>query len=199
MYVTLGNTSNYFLAPLPIELISFDAELKGTFVDLDWKTATELNNDYFVVERANENLDWKPILTVTGAGNSNSLLSYSERDRDPLDGLSYYRLKQVDFDGQFAFSDPVSIFNNHIQNSDDVFMYPNPSSDGSVFLRIPESMNSLRTELRLFNISAKLLQTDLYTVNADIYQLNYGNLAPGIYFIQISSETLNETKKLIVE
>ncbi|MCZ4410718.1 hypothetical protein O3Q51_18020, partial [Cryomorphaceae bacterium 1068] len=66
MYVTLGNTSGYFSSPLPIELLSFDAELKGTYVDLGWETATEINNDYFVVERASEDLDWRPILTVTG-------------------------------------------------------------------------------------------------------------------------------------
>ena len=199
MYIALGNTSDYFSTPLPIELLSFNAELKGTYVDLDWETATEINNDYFVVERASENLDWKPILTVTGAGNSNSLLSYSEKDREPLEGLSYYRLKQVDYDGQFSYSDPVAIFNNQIENSDEVFMYPNPSSAGSVFLRIPEVMNGYRTELRLFDLSGKLLIKELYDAHSDVYEMSYGNLIPGIYLVQINSEVLNETKKLVVK
>ncbi|MFT6997854.1 MAG: hypothetical protein ACJAQ4_001611 [Cryomorphaceae bacterium] len=199
MYVTLGNTSGYFGSPLPIELISFDAELNGTYVDLTWQTATEINNDYFVVERASEDLDWKPILSVTGAGNSNSLLTYSDKDRAPLDGLSYYRLKQIDFDGQFAYSEIVTVFNNRIQSTDDVFMFPNPSSNGSVFIRIPEGLNKIQTELRLFDISGKLLQKELYNTNTDIHELSYGNLIPGIYFIQISSQLLNETKKLIVK
>jgi hypothetical protein len=180
-------------------LISFDAELNGTYVDLTWQTATEINNDYFVVERASEDLDWKPILSVTGAGNSNSLLTYSDKDRGPLDGLSYYRLKQIDFDGQFAYSEIVTVFNNLIQSTDDVFMFPNPSSNGSVFIRIPEGLNKIQTELRLFDISGKLLQKELYNTNTDIHELSYGNLIPGIYFIQISSQLLNETKKLIVK
>lgn len=199
MYVTLGNTSGYFGSPLPIELISFDAELNGTYVDLTWQTATEINNDYFVIERASEDLDWKPILSVTGAGNSNSLLTYSDKDRSPLDGLSYYKLKQIDFDGQFTYSEIVTVFNNRIQNTDDVFMFPNPSSNGSVFIRIPEGLNKIQTELRLFDISGKLLQKELYNTNTDIHELSYGNLIPGIYFIQISSQLLNETKKLIVK
>ncbi|MCZ4409164.1 T9SS type A sorting domain-containing protein, partial [Cryomorphaceae bacterium 1068] len=164
-----------------------------------WETATEINNDYFVVERASEDLDWRPILTVTGAGNSNSLLTYSEKDREPLKGLSYYRLKQVDYDGQFSYSEPVAIFNNQVENSEDVFMYPNPSSLGSVFLRIPEGLNGFRTELRLFDLSGKLLQTELYDANSDVYEMKYGDLIPGIYLIQINSEMLNDTKKLVVK
>ncbi|MCZ4410762.1 hypothetical protein O3Q51_18240, partial [Cryomorphaceae bacterium 1068] len=66
MYIALANTSPFSMSPLPLELLYFDAELKGTYVDLDWETATEINNDYFVVERASEDLDWRPILTVTG-------------------------------------------------------------------------------------------------------------------------------------
>ncbi|MGB6036117.1 MAG: hypothetical protein WBG42_07600, partial [Cryomorphaceae bacterium] len=152
-FMALGNSNA--ATPLPIELISFDAELRGTYVDLDWETATEINNDYFVVERAGENLDWKPILTVTGAGNSNSLLAYSEKDRQPLDGLSYYRLKQVDYDGEFSYSEPVAVFNNQVESSHDVFMYPNPSTSGSVFLRIPAGFDAYITELRLYNLSRK--------------------------------------------
>ncbi|MGB6037861.1 MAG: Calx-beta domain-containing protein, partial [Cryomorphaceae bacterium] len=134
-YIAIASISSAL--PLPIELLSFDAKLKGTYVDLNWSTATELNNDYFVVERAGEDLIWEPILEKSGAGNSNSLISYSDKDRNPLKGISYYRLKQVDFDGGFSYSDPVSVFNNQIEDREEVFMYPNPSAMGSVFLRLP--------------------------------------------------------------
>jgi len=199
MYVTLGNTSDYFNAPLPIELVSFNANLNGTYVDLTWETASEINNDYFVVERATEDLDWKPILTVTGAGNSNSLLTYSDKDRNPMEGLSYYRLKQVDFDGQFSYSEPVAVFNKQIQNTDDVFMYPNPSTSGSVFIRIPEGTEGYHTEIRLFDLSGKLISAEHYGANTDIQELIYGDLTPGIYLVHISSQVLKETKKLVVK
>jgi hypothetical protein len=78
-------------------------------------------------------------------------------------------------------------------------MYPNPSSLGSVFLRIPEGLNGYRTEIRLFDLSGKLLQTELYEANSDIYEMQYGDLIPGIYLIQINSAMLNETKKLVVK
>lgn len=199
MYVALGNTVQGPFLVLPIELLSFHAKLKGTFVDLNWSTATEINNDYFVVERASEDLDWTPILTVTGAGNSNSLLTYSSKDRDPLTGLSYYRLKQVDFDGGFSYSDPVSIFNNTIVDSEDVFMYPNPSSTGSVFLRLPFVIRDFETVVRLFDMSGKQIYSERFDTSSELFEFRYGELTPGIYLINIASDAINETKKLAIK
>jgi hypothetical protein len=199
MYIALGNTSDYFNTPLPIELISFDAKLKGTFVDLNWQTATEINNDYFVVERASEDLDWEPILTVTGAGNSNSILTYSDKDRDPLTGLSYYRLKQVDFDGGYAYSDPVSIFNNQIEDREEVFMHPNPSAMGSVFLRLPFVTRDFQTEVKLFDLNGRMIVSERFDADADIFEFKFGNVTPGMYLVYIESVAITETKKLIIE
>jgi len=196
-FMALGNSSS--ITPLPIELISFNAELKGTYVDLSWETATEINNDYFVIERAGEDLDWEAISTVIGAGNSNSLLTYSDKDREPRTGLSYYRLKQVDFNGEYTYSDPVTIFNNVVITSADVFLYPNPSTNGSVFLKLPLEARDFPTNIRLFDLSGKLLLSEPYLSNSDVHELKHGDLIPGIYLVQISSSMLNETKKLVVK
>ncbi|MFT6353922.1 MAG: hypothetical protein ACJAZC_000507 [Cryomorphaceae bacterium] len=196
VYIALGNISSAI--PLPIELLAFNAELKGSFVDLNWSTATEINNDYFVIERASDELDWKPISTVTGAGNSNSLLTYSDEDRAPLIGLSYYRLKQVDFNGAFSYSETVSVFNNTIVDSDDVFMYPNPSANGSVFLRLPFVTRDFETVVRLFDMSGKQIYTEQFDTNPDIFEFKYGELKPGIYLISIFSDAISATKKLVV-
>jgi len=199
MYVSLGNTSSINNLPLPIELISFDAKLRGTYVDLTWSTATEINNDYFVVERAGEDLVWEPILEQIGAGNSNSLINYSDKDREPLSGVSYYRLKQVDYDGGFSYSDPVSVFNNAVTESEDVFMYPNPSATGSVFLRLPFVTRDFQTEVRLYDLKGRLIVSDRFDTNSDIFEFKYGNLAPGIYLLNIESDAISETKKLVIE
>lgn len=107
-YWTLASLSNE--NPLPIELLSFTAQAQGTLVDLEWSTASEKNNDYFTVERSADAVAFEPVLRVAGAGNSQQLLQYRDADRDPMTGLSYYRLRQTDYDGTSQVSDAVPVF-----------------------------------------------------------------------------------------
>jgi hypothetical protein len=90
---------------LPVEFASFTAKCNNDKVELKWSTASETNNDYFTIERSSNSADWDPFMNVSGAGNSNTLLYYTAEDNEPLDGISYYRLKQTDFDGAFTYSD----------------------------------------------------------------------------------------------
>jgi hypothetical protein len=98
---------------LPIELISFTTTLIGDFVAIEWSTASELNNDYYVIQRSADGFNWQSIDTADGAGNSSWQIDYSREDRSPLLGLSYYRLKQVDFDGAFSYSDLQVVSNGN--------------------------------------------------------------------------------------
>jgi hypothetical protein len=95
--------------PLPIELTKFSAQLIKNHVLLLWQTATEINNDYFEVERSVDGFEWEIIDRVKGAGNSNIILNYTSVDKYPKTGVSYYRLKQTDYDGTFAYSKIESI------------------------------------------------------------------------------------------
>ncbi len=105
-WITVGpNDGNV----LPIELIAFNASAAGSEVHLNWSTASELNNDYFTVERSKDGLSWEEVVRVDGAGNSIHRLDYSSVDKRPYAGLSYYRLKQTDFDGQYSISKVVSV------------------------------------------------------------------------------------------
>lgn len=99
-------------APLPIELLYFDALAIGAQVALNWATATEQNNDFFTVERSADGLIWEEVLVMKGAGTSIHKIDYSAVDSRPLSGLSYYRLKQTDYDGQFSYSSISSVFMN---------------------------------------------------------------------------------------
>ena len=195
-YIALGNRSS--IVPLPIELLNFDATFEVDHVNLFWATSTEINNDYFVVERAGENLIWKEVLRLNGAGNSTERTTYSGKDREPMAGLSYYRLKQVDYDGEYSYSDVVSVLNNSIQDNDAVFMYPNPSKNGTIFLRIPFVASSYSTNVRVIDLQGTVVWQGRFGNEENILEINYGNLNSGIYLVEILSEAIYETKKLVV-
>lgn len=101
--------------PLPVELTEFSAQLIKHQVHLTWQTATEINNDYFEVERSIDGFEWETIDRIKGAGNSTVILNYTTLDRHPKTGVSYYRLKQTDYDGTFAYSHIESINNENLK------------------------------------------------------------------------------------
>ncbi|MEJ1241936.1 T9SS type A sorting domain-containing protein [Chryseolinea sp. T2] len=105
---TLG-TINKSQTPLPVELFSFSARVENNDVNIYWKTASEVNNDYFEVQRSTNGKFFNKIDSVKGAVNSNITKEYKTTDRFPPTGLTYYRLKQVDLDGQYAYSPVVHI------------------------------------------------------------------------------------------
>lgn len=94
---------------LPIKLLSFSHQLAPGQVILQWETASEINNDYFTIERSPDMQQWEVIGHVIGAGNSNQQLTYRLADHMPLKGLSYYRLKQTDFDGQYEYFETLAV------------------------------------------------------------------------------------------
>lgn len=117
--MTLTNSASAQLAfncdncgiALPIELISFEAKMNNNKqVDIFWATASELNNDFFTIERSADGVNWEIVTTAAGAGNSIYRIDYAAYDSRPLSGISYYRLKQTDFDGAFEYSNIVSVF-----------------------------------------------------------------------------------------
>jgi hypothetical protein len=101
---------------LPIELLSFDAKPDDNHVLAKWSTASEKNNDFFTLERSKDGASFEKLKTVPGAGNSDHVLNYSEKDEAPLHGISYYRLKQMDYDGKTSYSRVVTVeFNSNSQ------------------------------------------------------------------------------------
>ena len=94
-----------FNITLPVDLISFEAEREGDNIKLNWSTASEENNDYFEIQKSYDGEVFTPIGYVDGAGNSNAVLEYNYTDSET--GKAYYRLKQLDYDGEFEYSDIV--------------------------------------------------------------------------------------------
>lgn len=94
---------------LPVELLHFDVRVDASNAELTWATATETNSDYFAIERSFDGIAWETINYVQSAGNSNQVVEYSYTDENLADGMYYYRLKQVDFDGAFEYFSPIVV------------------------------------------------------------------------------------------
>lgn len=114
-------------APLPIVLLSFDATPLNGEVEVSWVTAAEINNDYFTVERSANGVDFETLHFVQGAGTTSQVNHYSVIDHEPLEGVSYYRLKQTDFNGDFEYSKIVSVITQKATLAE-IKIYPNPSN-----------------------------------------------------------------------
>jgi len=164
---------------LPVALKSFKATARRNKVLLDWQTASETNNDYFQVERtiSYSQLTWEPLGTIPGAGISNDLLDYSYQDLNPYPGTAYYRLKQVDFDGRFAYSSIESVVMDLSKDP-----YPNPATD-HLIIPLAEISHS-PADIRLFDISAKEILVPQLQDRSKI-KLDLRNLAEGTYILLV--------------
>jgi len=212
--ITSGNFTHFSLFafgnkkgghnPLPIELLSFTAspDFSDKQVNLNWVTATETNNNFFTVERSSEGLNFNSVCLVKGAGNSSAVLNYSAVDAKPLAGLSYYRLKQTDFDGKFAYSQVVPVNFSGLENVE-YFLFPNPMTAGQGSqLKINSSEN--KTVLVVVrDISGKEIFANLVIVQKDINSFvaidPEQKLSPGLYLIVATSDNSVYNQKLIVK
>jgi|GEM_PF-1215445 len=122
--------------PLPIELVRFSARLESKKVQVDWLTASELNNDYFTVERSSDNDRFYPLEIISGSGTTSQAQQYLYTDERPLAGMSYYRLKQTDYDGHSTTFNTVAVFNSERSKFD---IFPNPSAERTVTLTFTDS------------------------------------------------------------
>jgi hypothetical protein len=170
---------------LPIELLSFKATQVGESVQLDWSTASETNNKYFTVQCSNDGDLYKEVLQVPGAGNSSIALYYSAIDDNPYQGISYYKLKQTDFDGNFTYSRIEEV---NIAPHDIFSIFTNPVNQ-ILLLKTHTEINAI-VELKVFNLLGSLITSyNLYMQKGTItYPINVENLTNGTYFLQCNTE-----------
>lgn len=147
---TLG-TINTGQTPLPIEWLSFEAQSQGSAVQLRWVTASEKNCSYFEVQRSCDALLWEYLGSRKGAGTSYTEKQYEFQDLVPVEGLYYYRIKQVDVDGDYTYSKVITVETKANSNTE-LEIFPNPASD---VLHVKSSGNVIRLEL--FETSGKSL------------------------------------------
>jgi hypothetical protein len=200
---TFGSESEG-LNPLPIDLISFTAKTNGNVVDLNWETASEINNDYFTIERSEDAIDFEPVATVGGAGNSTSTLNYSIIDFDPLLGVSYYRLKQTDFDGAFEYSAIEAVnFTGKSEGDPSILIVPNPvHGDKSINVLITNFPKNSEVSISMFDlygksIYSKTLYTDSKGIALDVIITDRG-LKSGIYYVNVYAGDVYVSEGIVV-
>jgi hypothetical protein len=177
------------VSALPIELLNFNASpINNEIVQLQWQTASENNNDYFTIERSKNGTTWEELALVDGAGNSSSLLSYSTSDTRPYIGISYYRLKQTDFDGQFEYSAIKSV-NLKKLSGESVEIYPNPTDNQ---ITITGNINEL-SEIRIFNLLGQDVTnlTTINHINKSKVTIDLSQLTKGMYYIKTRTTANN--------
>lgn len=168
--------------PLPIELLNFYATNQEQNVALTWATATEKNTNYFYIQRSDDALNWQEIAKVKAAENSTRNLYYETTDNQPLNGLSYYRLKIMDLDNSFTYS-PIKSINRNKKESF-VILYPNPTLG---ILNLSSSYNVSQIKYKIFDITGKELSVNVTNQNEDKIMFDFSNLAKGLYFITITA------------
>ena len=213
-YFTSGNnTTNYTPvtetgtlndSPLPVELNSFNAKVSGSNVELLWKTATEVNNHGFEVERKandNQSASWEKVGFVNGSGNSNSPKDYSYTDKNITGGSKFsYRLKQIDNSGSYTYSSNVDV--EVVPDKFELFQnYPNPFNPSTTIkFSLPEDS---RVAINIYNIlGEKITELINNDYKAGFYKIQFNpanlSLASGIYFYTIESKNFKDVKKMVL-
>jgi hypothetical protein len=193
--ITIGSKTPY--TPLPVELLSFFAECNSDYVSLSWATASEVNNDRFVIERSSDLRNFIAIESVFGQGNTTIYQEYSFFDYEPI-RKAYYRLKQVDFDGTYAYSNVVAVECSGNVDADAplVELYPNPAKD--ILHIVGEGLPELTSEIVVMDVLGKVVfetQVESYAIGFH-KEIDVSSLNPAMYFVKVYSGTFSETYKI---
>jgi N-acetylneuraminic acid mutarotase len=182
-------------APAPVELVDFNVTAEGENALLEWTTASELNNDFFSVERSGDGHNYATIGQIPGQGTSDEINEYRFSDGQPLNGTSYYRLKQVDFDGSFSYSSVQEFY--FINETIDI--YPNPiGPDGVLFLELTFNRQK-EIHVNMIDITGRSVYESTLTTRRgqDLKSLSVPVLPKGIYWVKITSNEGRLAQKMI--
>lgn len=186
---------------LPVELTSFSAIIMNNSAELNWETATEVNNFGFEIQRSVDENEWGKVGFVNGHGNSNSPKYYSFRDESvSKSGKYYYRLKQVDIDGQFEYSSSVFVSLNIPDMEYKLSQnYPNPFNPSTtISYSVPEQTFVRIIVYNTFGEEVEKLVNGTKQAGNHNITFNANNLASGMYYYTIETEKFVETKKLLL-
>jgi hypothetical protein len=181
---------------LSVDLLEFIGEKSDEDVQLKWATASERSNDYFTIERSADGKIFEPIAVVDGAGNSQSTLSYSLLDANPVEGINYYRLKQTDFNLNSSYSRVVEI---EFERNGGVFaVMPNPTA-GQFDVRVKCKGNSREASLRVYDANGALVNQKEVNCSSgeNILKFDLGGRANGMYFVVLTIDGKVYKNKLI--
>jgi hypothetical protein len=189
---------------LPIKLLLFNGIATNNNIKLIWTTTTEINNDYFEIQHSKDAANFKTIGVVKGSGNSNINLNYNYIDNKPNIGTNYYRLKQVDYNGNIEYHKIIAINWNGIETNDkeDIKIYPNPYSNNNLLLDFKNITSNTLVYLTIMDINGNLILKNSIVIpenkEINIIPNMIDNLSQGVYIINIRTPSGDITKKIII-
>ncbi len=196
-YFTVG-TTDVTSTPLPVELTGFSVAHESPVVVSSWHTASELNNDFFTLERAGQDLVFEEVGRTPGAGTSKIPHSYSMIDQYPYEGISYYRLRQTDFDGSSTYSDTKYMYIEETEKQ--IAVFPNPNSGNQIEISFGNTRFNLN-RIEVINQQGRTFETafinrkDLKQYSVELKQ----KLPPGLYVVKVHYNGKDELIKLMVQ
>lgn len=180
---------------LPVELSAFYGKATGKYNTLHWETNAELGNDYFNLLRSFDGENFETIGTIDGAGFSQEVNKYEFVDDVGTSRLTYYQLKQVDFDGRFEVSEIIAIDRTDEQN-EFISVFPNPSFD-IITVEI-NGTKSRNAQLTVTNTNAVLMRQEYFnTEGIQKFSLDLSRYEPGLYFLRYQDAVSEQTVKIV--
>jgi len=185
-------------SPLPVELTNFSGTCETNGFDLHWSTSSEHNSASFEIERSLNGTIWENIGSVQAAGNSNQELNYSFLDTDRPQGTAYYRLRQIDLDGEEKIYDPISM-TCFGEPTDEIIAYPNPNS-GTFTVAFESNLEDLDSEIELKDMYGRIINSRNIAVYKGTNQVMFNTieLKPGEYVITVKTDNSIKMVKVIV-
>lgn len=193
-YVSGGTACGASCGALPITLGDFNAKLnEKESVDLTWTTFTEINNDYFTVEKSKNGYHFSELKQIKGAGNSNTPINYHTADNNPYVGISYYRLKQTDFDGKYSYSPVIAVDNSKANGFGIKYV---SYSDNELFIALKNFTNG---EIQLYDLKGGLI-SNFFIENEESKNLikKRVSLSKGFYLLKYAEGSKSDVMKLVV-
>lgn len=179
---------------LPVTLTSFEAKPnEQKSINLAWQTASEENNDYFSIEHSTDGTTFREIATQAGNGTTDKVQNYSYLHQEVENGLHYYRLKQVDFDGKFEYTNIVTAKISH--SNDDIFLTPNPTSN--VILVQTKALYQRDADFQILNMQGQVVLSSVLQKGDTNMELNISDFPVGIYYLQLFVDNDVMMKKII--
>lgn len=166
--------------PLPVTLLSFKGEENDGQHILHWKTSNEQNTSHFVIEHSSDAKLFKELGMTNAAGNSHEEKNYGFTYKTPMLGKSFYRLKMVDIDGKFTYSNVVLL--NVIDNLTSISLYPNPTAN-ILNVEIHNQKNPSQINMRISDLTGKTVWISDKTNLENKYQIDISSFASGMYFL----------------
>ena len=192
-----------FTGTVPVTLTMFKAENIGSAIKLTWNTFTEINNAYFEIQKSNDGNIFEAIATVNSQsinGNSSTPLNYQFIDKKPFEKITYYRLKQIDINGKFSYSNIVSVKTTN-KNIGSINVYPNPITGKEISVSIADLQKG-NYDLTITNAVGQVVLSKLVTIqnsNETNKIVIANNFTAGSYFIKITGNNTDLVKQIIIK